>query len=138
MPFKDPTAAERAFYQAFTDRDLTAMKAVWVDAPRAACVHPGSGLLLGTDAIMSSWRDIFSGTSAPRVRVTVVQSWADTRTAVHIVEEHIESSDQDRSATVIATNLYERVQQGWLMRVHHASLPLVEPSSAPPQRAPLH
>lgn len=138
MSFKEPTDAERAFYRAFVDRDLTAMRAVWIDGPAAACVHPGGGLLLGIDAIMASWRDIFSGTSAPRIRVTPVQTRIDSDTAFHIVEEQIESADQDRAATVIATNLYERVEQGWRMRLHHASLPLVEASGTAPQRPPLH
>jgi hypothetical protein len=138
MSFKEPTDAERAFYRAFVDRDLTAMRAVWIDAPAAACVHPGGGLLLGIEAIMASWRDIFSGTSAPRIRVIPVQTRIDRNIAVHIVEEHIESADQDRAATVIATNIFERVEQGWLMRLHHASLPLVEAPSAAPQATPLH
>ena len=136
MPFRDPLSAEKAFYTAFVERDLDAMRACWSAGPEAACVHPGGGLLIGIEAIMASWADIFTGSSTPRVRVRLVQKSIDRQTALHIVEEHIESADQDRHATVVATNVYRRVGDGWLMRLHHASLPLVEPAAAP--ETPLH
>jgi ketosteroid isomerase-like protein len=139
MPFETPTAVERAFYEAFVNRDLEAMRRVWSDEATAACVHPGGGLLLGPKSIMQSWADIFHGATAPQLQVRPIQVRTDAELALHLVEERIRSADQSRAATVIATNVYQRTADGWLMRLHHASLPLVEtesdPATAPP---PLH
>lgn len=139
MPFNDPTTAERAFYRAFVDRDLDAMRQIWSQQPDAACLHPGGGLLVGVEAIMASWADIFRGTSAPHIEVRLVQTSVDHATAIHIVTEQIRNSDQGREATVVATNVYRRVGNGWLMWLHHASLPLVEPAKPRPKaKAALH
>jgi hypothetical protein len=139
MSYETPTAAERAFYDAFVKRDLDAMRQVWSDAPTVACVHPGGGLLLGPDAIMQSWAEIFEGAIAPRIQVKALHVRADVEVAWHLVEEHIRSSDQARAATVISTNVYQRDAGGWRMHLHHASLPLVETQPEPETRhRPLH
>jgi ketosteroid isomerase-like protein len=139
MPYNTSTEAERAFYAAFVNRDLEAMRSVWSPRPDAACIHPGGGLLLGIEAIMASWGEILTGASAPRVRVRPIQARTDGDTAYHLVEERIDNPSQQRRATVIATNVYQRSESGWLMSLHHASLPLVEPIDKPSEsRAPLH
>lgn len=137
MPFPTATDAERAFYNAFVKRDISAMRTVWVAGAEAACIHPGGPLLLGIEDIIASWGDIFSGASAPNLQVRTVQTRVDADTALHIVEERIETPAERRSATVIATNVYQRSADGWSMRLHHASLPLVEPTdkTAPTQPA---
>jgi len=139
MPYNTPTEAEKAFYTAFVNRDLEAMRRVWSPQPEAACIHPGGGLLQGIEGIMSSWTEILSGASAPRVQVRPIQTHTDGDTAYHLVEERIDSPSQQHSATVIATNVYRRSDSGWLMILHHASLPLVEPAGkAAAGRTPLH
>jgi ketosteroid isomerase-like protein len=137
MAFETPSEAERAFYEAFANRDLSAMRSVWQDDATAACLHPGGGLLLGLEAIMQSWAEIFAGSSAPSLQVRPIHVDKDGGLALHLVEERIRSANQDRGATVIATNVYQRMSNGWLMRLHHASLPLVEPIDEP-DRPPLH
>lgn len=137
--FDTPADAERAFYRAFVDRDLAAMRRVWRDDETVACVHPGGGLLLGLEAIMQSWAEIFHGAAEPQLKVRPIQVRIDCELALHLVEEQIRSGDQARSATVIATNVYQRTAEGWLMRLHHASLPLVEPEAdRTTPRPPLH
>ena len=42
--FASAMECERAFYQAFTARDLPAMEAVWADE-EPSCIPPGGGLL---------------------------------------------------------------------------------------------
>lgn len=139
MSFETPAAAEHAFYEAFVKRDLGAMRQVWSDDVTVACIHPGAGLLLGIDAIMQSWAEIFDGAMTPQVKVKPIQVRTDVELSWHLVEEHIRSADQARGATVFATNVYQRDNGGWLMRLHHASLPLVESEPEPmSQRPPLH
>ena len=124
--YPDPTAAEAAFYHAFRTLDLGAMRAVWLDSAEASCIHPGAGLLHGTEAIIASWASIFDNSQPPSVSPRLVQASADHNLAVHTVAEHISSGSGDSAALVIATNVYTRTPDGWRMLSHHASLPLVE------------
>ncbi|MFP5336274.1 MAG: nuclear transport factor 2 family protein, partial [Actinomycetes bacterium] len=48
-------AVNQAFYTAFEQGDVDAMRALWVDEPEALCVHPGALPLRGTPAINRSW-----------------------------------------------------------------------------------
>jgi ketosteroid isomerase-like protein len=126
MGFDSSSAAERAFYDAFVKRDIDAMRRVWRGTDDIACVHPGGGLLLGSTEVMGSWADIFTGASPPDMQVRPLQRHVDGDTAMHLVEEQIANPAQQRSARVIATNVYRRTPDGWLLHLHHASLPLVE------------
>lgn len=130
MPHPTPTDAERAFYDAFVKRDLDAMRDAWINSPDAICVHPGGPPLLGSADVMSSWSEIFNGAAAPRLQVRTLQTQVDGDTAIHVVEERIENPAENRAAVVIATNVYRRSAAGWSMRLHHASLPLVEDTTA--------
>jgi ketosteroid isomerase-like protein len=138
MAYDTPVAAERAFYEAFVRRDVDAMRRVWRPSDDVACVHPGGGLLLGLDDVLGSWAEIFSGASAPEMQVRPLQTHVDGDTAMHLVEERIDSPAQRRTARVIATNLYRRTPDGWLLHLHHASLPLVDPTDTAGSRPPLH
>jgi len=141
MAFDSPAAVEAAFYSAFSDLNLAGMRAVWLDSGAASCIHPGSALLQGLDSIMASWAAIFDNSQAPRVEPRLIQASADQNLAVHTVAESVRTGSGEKSALVMATNVYTRVEGGhWLMLAHHASLPLVEPDQDPgePPAAPLH
>ncbi len=129
--FPDPTTAEAAFYHAFRTLDLGGMRAVWHDSAEASCIHPGSGLLHGTEAIIASWAKIFDHSQPPSVRPRLLQAATDHNLAVHTVAEHISSGSGDSAALVIATNVYTRTREGWRLLSHHASLPLVEQGRDP-------
>jgi hypothetical protein len=139
MTFTDPAAAEQAFYEAFGQLDIDAMKAVSVDSEESTCIHPGAALLQGTGPIIDSWQDIFRNTDPPEVECRLIQASADAQLAVHTVEERISSGDGRRHAIVVATNIYISLNGNWRMLSHHASLPLVETEKSPlPSRPPLH
>ncbi len=131
----DPAAAlrrlEAAFYAAFVQRDLQAMRQIWADAADTVCVHPGGPALRGTDAILRSWADILTNASRPEVRYTELQQVLDGALAVHTVEERIRPAGSAREPTrLIATNIYRLTERGWRLLQHHASLPLVDTESA--------
>lgn len=126
MNFDSPAAAEAAFYAAFRALDLTQMRAVWLDSDAASCIHPGAGLLQGLEAIMASWASIFGNSLAPRVEYRLIWASTDDNLAVHTVAEHVSSGSGQRSALIMATNVYRRSEGHWFMLAHHASLPLVE------------
>lgn len=131
----DSHAVEAAFYAAFSRLDTSAMRALWDDSTEAACVHPGGDLLQGQAAIMQGWLDIFRGSKPPQLSYSLISAAIDNKLAVHVVRERLISAD-GRQASVIATNVYANTFDGWRMRMHHASLPLVE--KAQPPAPPLH
>ena len=53
--------ANRAFYEAFEQRDLDAMSDVWEHSDRVVCTHPGWTVLRGWGAVAGSWFAIFTG-----------------------------------------------------------------------------
>jgi hypothetical protein len=135
MPFPDAAAAETAFYTAFRELDLAKMKAAWLDSSNTSCIHPGGGLLQGTDAVLASWAGMFANSQAPEVEHRLIQASTDEHLAVHTVEEKVRSGSGQRSALVLATNVYLCVEGRWYMLAHHASLPLVEPKRERPPSA---
>ena len=54
----DALAANRAFYHAFSSRDLGAMEMLWACGVPVLCIHPGWPPLVDRGAVLSSWRDI--------------------------------------------------------------------------------
>lgn len=136
MPFPNAAEAEAAFYAAFRNLDLAQMKAVWLDSATASCIHPGGGLLQGTDAIIASWTEMFRDSHVPQVKHRLIQASTDEHLAVHTVEESV--STGQHSALILATNIYTRVEGRWHMLAHHASLPLIEPQQEQPPPASMH
>lgn len=134
--FNTPHEAETAFYQAFERRDLPGMMAVWSDDADIVCVHPGGTMLVGRDAVLASWKEIFR--QAPEMHFSINERGrsANGALAVHVVEEHIRVGSQTAPAPVLATNIYRLTEGGWRMILHHAS-PAPTPAATPPP-ATLH
>ena len=55
--------ANTRFYQAFETLDLAQMDRVWAHGEHVKCVHPGWPILVGWDAVRSSWETIFENTA---------------------------------------------------------------------------
>jgi hypothetical protein len=138
--FDTPQAAEAAFYQAFSSIDLDLMASIWIDGDRAACIHPGSGLLQGKQAVMQSWMEIFSGSEPPLVEYRFIDGFESKNMVVRLVEERIRPRDEPASAAnrLLATNVYLREGKFWRLAEHHASLPLVDRRSANGNERKLH
>jgi ketosteroid isomerase-like protein len=129
--------ANRTFYSALHNLDLSIMSQVWLHADWVKCLHPGWDLLVGWDEVQASWREIFRSTEQMMVSVS--------RPLLHVAGdvawisclENVTTAYQNdfNSALVEATNIFVRHQGRWLL-VHHHTTPLVEPppdASAPVQ-----
>ena len=107
-------AANQRFYQAFNEGDMPGMEAVWSRDLPVQCIHPGWDPVLGREAVLESWRDIFDhatgATLAPREERVLLQGEA----AMVLTFEQI--GDQP----LIATNLFAREAGEWRMTHHHA------------------
>src|SRR3989442_1162306 len=115
--------ANTRFYQAFETLDLAQMDRVWAHGEHVKCVHPGWPILVGWDAVRSSWETIFENTAEMRFTLSDVRATASGDLAWVTCTENIFSEVRGRLAitTVLATNLFERGPGGWRLIHHHAS-----------------
>ena len=124
-------AVNAEFYAAFESSDLDRMRAVWMDDDTASCVHPGWRVLRGTSHIMRSWALIFANT--PYIQFflsdTDVSVFGDVA-VVRCVEGVLTSlGDPEGDASVAATNVFVRGEDGWRLWLHHGS-PVVQQASS--------
>ncbi len=123
-------AANAAYYRAFAARDLVAMASVW--APEdASCVHPGWPALIGAQAVLASYRDIFRN-----ARQETVTS-RDEKTLIHGDDGRVFCVESvGASSLLLATNWFRRIEGRWRL-IHHQASPLVAPrqESPPPKRS---
>jgi ketosteroid isomerase-like protein len=126
---RDVAAANARFYRAFEALDAEAMESVWAHGEHVKCAHPGWPLLVGWAAVRDSWRRIFASTEEMRFTVGAVAVVVGADLAWVTCTENILSDVRGRVAvtSLLATNLFERSAEGWLMVHHHAS-----PVMAPP------
>lgn len=112
-------AANQAFYEAHEERDLVAMTALWEHRDRVVCVHPGWPLLRGWEAVIESWRRIFSGPGRNQFIVTNDVVVVAGEVAWVTLDENL--MDRAATGTIAATNVFVRNDDGWLLTVHHGS-----------------
>jgi ketosteroid isomerase-like protein len=117
------TEANAEFYAAFETSDLARMRNVWMDDDTASCVHPGWRMLRGTSRIMRSWAVIFANTPYIQFFLTDVDVHVLGDVAVVRCVEGIVTSivDAEGDASVAATNVFVRHEEGWRMWLHHGS-----------------
>jgi ketosteroid isomerase-like protein len=115
--------ANRHFYRAFETLDLAEMDAVWLHTERARCIHPGWPLIVGWDAIRSSWETIFANTTEMRFTISDARVGGGPDLAWVTCTENILSDAQGRVSvtSLLATNIFERTSDGWRMIHHHAA-----------------
>ena len=116
-------AANQRFYDAFGALDIEAMEAVWEPSARALCVHPGWSALVGWDHIKTSWQGIFDNATLMHFNVQYVNVVAEGDCGWVTCVENITSVLQGRASNfgILATNIFVRAPQGWLMTAHHGS-----------------
>lgn len=110
------------FYHAFEGLSIDVMDSLWKHDENVICVHPGWELLVGWLAIRESWVTIFQNTEMIKFNITnaKVRSFDNSDIGVVVCQENIESSvngQQDRIG-VIATNIFERCENRWVL-IHH-------------------
>src|ERR1700757_2605852 len=115
--------ANERFYRAFESLDISKMAAVWLQAERAKCVHPGWCLLSGWEAVRQSWEAIFKDSRELRFTLSDLQVQIEGGLAWVTGTENILSQSQGNISVtaVLATNVYERRGTRWRMVLHHAS-----------------
>jgi ketosteroid isomerase-like protein len=127
-------AANERFYRAFESLALGEMEGVWAHDDRVACVHPGWPRLMGWDAVRESWDAIFRNTAEMRFTITDVTIETRGDLAWVLCTENILSQARGSLSvtSILATNLFERHRDEWLLVHHHASHVVAAPGAPGP------
>jgi ketosteroid isomerase-like protein len=130
--FASPQDVEAAFYDALERGDIDAMMEVWADDEEVVCIHPGGPRLVGYEAVLKSWAQIFASGQRLRFQISHHVVLSGMMLTVHSVQENIVvRGEPGQGAPVVASNAYLRTANGWRMIVHHAS-----PAPAAVQESP--
>jgi ketosteroid isomerase-like protein len=128
-------AANADFYRAFEALSIEGMEAIWSHQDDVRCVHPGWEALCGWEAVQKSWAGIFESARQAgtymEFNVSDVQVWSGKDLAGIFCHENILSfreGEQVRSI-VLATNVFRREGDRWLIIQHHGSPVLTKPTS---------
>ena len=118
MP-EDVLAANAAFYDAFEQRSMEAMRHVWDHSERVVCVHPGWPILRGWPDVEESWRRILEGPGRNQFIVTNDAAVVTGDVAWVTFDENL--VDRTTTGTIAATNLFVRIDGRWKLVLHHGS-----------------
>jgi hypothetical protein len=136
--------ANLAFYEAFSARDADWMKEVWWNSPSIVCVHPSHSPLIGSKAVLGSFKNIFEremlgresrggGTvSAPNVFMSPANIRALSvrgTTASLVCDEEIFDKGTDINGfsgrfivnKLLTSNVFRKVGGRWKLVHRHAS-----------------
>jgi len=112
--------ANRAFYDAFEQRDLDAMSDVWEHSERIVCTHPGWAALRGWGSVAGSWFALFTGPSPIQFILTDVHADVAGEVAWVTLDENV--IGERIGGTVSAVNVFARGDdERWRLVVHHGS-----------------
>jgi len=111
------------FYAAFESLSMEKMEEVWSHNDNTVCVHPGWDMFTGWLAIRESWVRIFQNTEAIKFVITNTKIRIVDDIAIVVCLENIENvvDGQNIKFGVLATNIFERHNNKWLMIHHHGS-----------------
>lgn len=116
-------AANQAFYDAFSNRNIGSMNLLWWQGSTSLCVHPGGKVLTGWEEIRESWESIFDNTDSFEIDIEVIKVEIDSYLAYVVVREMVLQSSRGRKvkAPSIATNIFQKMAQKWYLVHHHGS-----------------
>jgi ketosteroid isomerase-like protein len=116
--------ANLAFYEAFTRKDIERMSSLWAHTPHTRCIHPGWELVVGWNEIRHSWVEIFRTIESiefeledVHVEVSGQFAWVNLMAVVRLTTDE----EEEFQASVVTTNLLERIEDNWLFVLHHSS-----------------
>jgi len=120
---EEVSRANQEFYEAFETLDIGRMDGIWAKQDYVTCIHPGWSQRVGWPAVRDSWVLIFNNTFSMKFELTEILVQVAGDVAWVICTENITSRQGDavQESQVLATNLYERIEDRWYIIHHHAS-----------------
>ncbi len=124
---EEVTQINEAFYKSFEGLDISAMDDIWAHQEYVTCIHPGWSIRVGWPAVRDSWVVIFNNTFSMEFQLSELQVQVAADVAWVICTENITSrvGETEQNSVVVATNLYERIDESWKI-IHHHGSPLME------------
>ncbi len=124
---EEVTLANEEFYHAFESLDIGRMDKIWAHQEYVTCIHPGWSMRVGWPMVRDSWVVIFNNIFSMGFALTELQVQVAGDVAWVICTENITTrqADTTQNSRVVATNLYERMDEGWKI-IHHHGSPLME------------
>ena len=123
-----------AFYRAFSEKDYKSMESLWLHDATATCIHPSSKSLIGSKAVLHSWKRMFAAGDGSFQRnwmepADIRLSIKGASMAILSCDEHVYARrfvrGQKRQTELInkltATNIFRKVAGKWWLCHHHAS-----------------
>jgi ketosteroid isomerase-like protein len=112
----DILKANQAFYAAFAAGDYDRLEKQWINADEISVIHPGSTVLHGRQAVMTSWRQILANSEGSDIRCANPKVYLLGDTAYVVCNEIFPEG------RLIATNIFRFENNTWLL-VHHQAGP---------------
>ena len=111
------------FYHAFENLSIERMEGLWKHEDNVVCIHPGWDLFTGWLAIRESWITIFRNTEMIKFIITNTKVRVFDNIAAVVCLENIETllDGEIVRLGVIATNIFEQMENQWLLIHHHGS-----------------
>ena len=115
--------ANREFYEAFETLDIMRMDRVWAQQEYVTCIHPGWTLRSDWPEVRDSWVLIFNNTFSMKFDLSevMIQVAGDMAWVICVESITSQQADEPQEAKVLATNLFERIGDEWLLIHHHGS-----------------
>jgi len=122
-PSDDVLKANSRFYKALGEGNLNSMTEIWLNEPKAKCVHPGWPMLYGWEAIKESWKNIFEAGGPAHIDISDVRIHISGELAWVICIERVSQrvGAQTRLGYAQSTNVFEYSGSSWRLVIHHAS-----------------
>lgn len=122
-PSDDVLKANSRFYKALGEGNLNSMTEIWLNEPKAKCVHPGWPMLYGWEAIKESWKNIFEAGGPAHIDISDVRIHISGELAWVICIERVSQrvGVQTRLGYAQSTNVFEYSGSSWRLVIHHAS-----------------
>jgi hypothetical protein len=112
--------ANEAFYLAFAQGDVSAMRKLWSERERVLCIHPGWAALTDREEVLDSWGRILGNADQAKVSFYGAQAIELPAAVAVVCYEVLPGS------VLTATNVFV-VEDGHPRIVHHQSGPCGNP-----------
>jgi ketosteroid isomerase-like protein len=110
--------ANAGFYHAFEAGDIDGIAERWSHDDDVICAHPGRVPLRGWSDVQTSWQAIVQAGNQPQMILTDVTVTVRGAIAWVTVTENMLANRA--TATASAINVFQLIDDRWLMVAHHA------------------
>lgn len=120
---EEVTRVNQAFYEAFEQLDIARMDQIWAKQDHVTCIHPGWTQRVGWPAVRDSWVLIFNNTFSMKFELAdiLVQVAGDIAWVICVENIISQQGETTQESQILATNLYERMDDRWYLIHHHGS-----------------